>query len=224
MKGGTQTPTPDPKIKCSYVKMVPITQLKPHPDNPNLHTPEQLSAFAEVLRFQGTRRPFRVSKRSGYMTAGHGQLEAYKINGWNMCPVDLQDYDDDKQEYADLVADNSLAAWATLDLDAVHKQVATLGKKFDPAMLGIDGFSVQPVELSYPEQRGNNELTKDEKTTEYLASQSRNIILVYSLPDFGRVTELLKEIMQHRSFETFSDAVKTILEEYARTKIKKGSV
>lgn len=214
--------TTDPKIRCRYARLVPISKIRPYPNNPNIHTAAQASVFAGILKAQGTRRPFRVSKLSGYLTAGHGQLEAYKINGWDMCPVDDQDYDDAQQEFADVVADNSLATWAQLDLDLVQKQIHDFGKDFDVNMLGVDGFSLDPQTITYPETRANNELTKDEKTTEYMAAQSRNIILVYSLPEFSRVTATLAEIMKVKSFESFSDAVSNIVEEYARGLSKKG--
>jgi hypothetical protein len=214
----------DPKIRCSYAALVPMSELKPYPNNPNVHQAEQIALFARILKNQGTRRPFRVSKLTGFLTAGHGQLEAYKLNGWNLCPVDYQDYDDEPQEYADVVADNSLATWAHLDLEAVQKQVESFGSKFEVEMLGVDGFSLQPEEIKFPDERGKSELTKDEKTSEYMASQSRNVVLVYSLPEFTRVTSLLGEIMKLKSFESFSDAVKSILEEYAGNLLKKSKL
>lgn len=211
----------DPKLKCSFTKMIPIDQIKPWPENPNRHSQEQIQRFSEILKYQGTRRPFRISKRSDLLTVGHGQLEAYKLNGWTMCPVDYQDYEDEAQEFADVVADNNLGAWAQMDLESVSAQVQKIGKDFNLNYLGIDGFTLDPNEIIFPDQRGHNELTKDERTTEYMAAQSRNIILVYSLLEFNRVTELLAEIMKAKSFETFSDAVKTILEEYASNLRKK---
>ena len=206
----------DPQIRCKFDKMVLIDAIRPHPDNPNKHTPEQIARFIEILKYTGTRRPFRISKRSNFLIAGHGQLEAYRAIGWKKCPVEYQDYEDEQQEYADIVADNSLATWAQMDLSVISSKIMGFGESFNTDFLGIDGFAFDPATFAFPEQIGQNERTKDERTDQFMASQSRNIILVYSLAEFGRVTELLQEIMKHRRFDSFSDAISAILEEYAR--------
>jgi hypothetical protein len=210
-----------PLIKCLHSEMVRIEKLKPHPRDPNKHGKEQITLFAKILKYQGVRRPVRVSSLSGLLTAGHGQLMAFKENGWLSCPVEYQDYDSPEQEYADLVADNSLAAWAQVDLLSIEEATAGF-KNFDWSVLGIDGFKVEVPEITFPETRGKNELTKDEKTSEYMASQSRNIVLVYSLTEFNRITELMGRAMAAEGQESFSDTVKALLEKYARDHFKKA--
>jgi len=49
---------------------------------------------------------------SGYITAGLGLLAAGRMGGQKSLPVNYQDYESEEQEFADLVADNSIAAWA----------------------------------------------------------------------------------------------------------------
>ena len=134
------------KIHCSYDKIVPIKELKSHPKNRNKHSPAQIKRLAELMLYQGIRKPVIVSNRSGKMTAGHGRIAAAKLNKWDSYPVNFQDYDNDAQEIADLNADNAIASWAELDLSGISMDIVELGPDFDVNMLGIDGFTVDVSE------------------------------------------------------------------------------
>lgn len=63
-------------IHCAYKELVPIDDLRPHPKNPNRHSPEQVTRLAKILKYQGWRVPIKVSTTSGYITSGHGRLLA----------------------------------------------------------------------------------------------------------------------------------------------------
>jgi hypothetical protein len=132
------------KIHCLYDKLVPVSELKPHPKNRNRHGDDQIKRLSEILKYQGFRYPVKVSMRSGFVTAGHGRIEAAKLAGLNEVPVNFQDYDSDEQEYADLTADNAIASWAELDLSGVHLDLAELGPDLDLEMLGIRNFTIEP--------------------------------------------------------------------------------
>lgn len=134
------------KIRCAYIKLVPINELKPHPDNPNDHSLEQIERLAKIIKYQGWRRPITVSNRSGFISAGHGRLEAAKFNEWTEVPVDFQDYDSEEQEYADVTADNAIALWAELNLSKINSKIIELGPELDVDMLGLKGFTLDPSE------------------------------------------------------------------------------
>lgn len=130
------------KIRCAYDKLIPLGDLKPHPRNRNKHPKEQITRLAEILKYQGVRKPIIVSNLSGFMTAGHGRLDAARAAGLKSFPVNFQDYDDEAQEYADLTADNAVALWAEIDLSGVNGDIADLGPDFNIDMLGIEGFTI----------------------------------------------------------------------------------
>ena len=94
----------------SQAKLASVDELKPNPRNPNFHPQEQIDAFAEVLKYNGWRRPITVSARSGFIVKGHGALEAAKKLGLSFVPVEYQDYADEEHELADMIADNELAS------------------------------------------------------------------------------------------------------------------
>lgn len=103
------------KIKCEYTELVKTNQLIENPKNANKHTKEQIDRLAKILDFQGWRHPIIVSKRSGFICAGHGRLLAAKQLEQETVPVDYQDFITEAEEYAFLVADNEIARWAELD-------------------------------------------------------------------------------------------------------------
>lgn len=144
------------KIQCLYDKLVPVTELRGHPKNPNKHPEEQIETLAKILAYQGWRYPIKVSKQSGFITSGHGRLEAAKHLGWTEVPVNFQDYENEAQEFADIVADNAIADWADLDLSMVNMELGDLGPDFDLDLLGIKDFKLDVFEHK------NNEKELDE--------------------------------------------------------------
>jgi DNA modification methylase len=131
------------KVHCAHDKLVPIAELKPHPKNRNKHPKDQIARLAQVLEYQGFRYPVKVSLLSGYVTSGHGRIEAAKKNGWKEVPVDFQEYSSEEQEYADVQADNAIASWAELDLAGINDDLKDLGPDFDIDLLGIKDFVIE---------------------------------------------------------------------------------
>lgn len=129
-------------IHCLYDALSPIKDLKSHPKNRNKHPDDQIKRLAEILKYQGWRYPVKVSKRSGFVTSGHGRIEAAKLNGWKEVPVNFQEYDSEEQEYADVQADNAIASWAELDLSGINADLGDLGPDFDIDLLGIKNFEI----------------------------------------------------------------------------------
>ena len=97
------------KIHCSYEKMVGISDLIPHPLNPNTHTKDQIEKLALLIKYHGWRKPVTVSNLSRFVIRGHGRLLAARSLGDLEIPVDYQDYESEDQEFADLVADNKIS-------------------------------------------------------------------------------------------------------------------
>lgn len=67
-------------IKCAHHDLVDLHKLQPHPRNANVHPKEQIKLLSKLIDFQGQRLPIIVSKRSGFLAAGHGRLEALKLH------------------------------------------------------------------------------------------------------------------------------------------------
>lgn len=102
-------------VFCAHDAIVAIEKLIPNPKNPNTHPDAQIQALGRIIRQTGWRAPITVSKRSGFIVKGHGRLAAAKLEGLTEVPVDYQNYTNEAEEYADLVADNRIAELAEID-------------------------------------------------------------------------------------------------------------
>jgi ParB-like chromosome segregation protein Spo0J len=95
-----------PSIHCAHDVILPLTELKEHPKNPNKHSAAQIELLAQIIAHQGWRAPIVVSNLSGFIVAGHARLAAAKKLGLQSAPVNRQNFATKKDEIAHLVADN----------------------------------------------------------------------------------------------------------------------
>ena len=130
------------EIKCKYEQLVDPSSLIPNPRNPNKHSDNQINLLIKLIKYQGFRHPIIVSKRSGFVAAGHGRLMAALKLGMTEVPVDFQDFENEAQEYQFIVSDNAIAELAELDKILIQQDVLEFGPEFDLEMLAIPGFSL----------------------------------------------------------------------------------
>lgn len=102
-------------VYCAHDAIVDVAKLVPNPKNPNQHPDNQIQLLGRIIRQTGWRAPITVSKRSGFIVKGHGRLSAALLEGVKEVPVDYQNYTNDAEEYADLVADNRIAELSEID-------------------------------------------------------------------------------------------------------------
>ena len=121
-----------------------IEKLIPNPKNPNTHPDAQIQALGRIIRQTGWRAPITVSKRSGFIVKGHGRLAAAKLEGLAEVPVDYQNYTNEAEEYADLVADNRIAELAEID----NKLLADIFADIDTGEIPMEltGYTDKEVE------------------------------------------------------------------------------
>lgn len=130
------------------ITLVDISELKPHPLNPNRHSKSQIEEIKRQIIHQGVRQGLVRSSLSGYIVAGCGRLQAFKELGFKKAPVATQDFDDEAHEYAYCVADNALQRQSKLDLGAIQSQVLDWGPEFDLSLLAIPNFKLgEPPDL-----------------------------------------------------------------------------
>lgn len=105
----------DVPVFCAHDELLELAKIIPNPKNPNEHPFEQVKLLAEVIKAQGWRAPITISRRSGFIVAGHGRLAAAYAMGADVAPVDYQNFASEAEEYAALVADNRIAELAELN-------------------------------------------------------------------------------------------------------------
>ena len=159
------------EVWCSFDKLVPVGELKPNPRNPNTHPQRQIELLAKNIRYFGWRQTITVSKRSGYIVSGHGRLMAAKHLGTEVVPVDYQDFADENNELAVLVADNRLAELAAVDLNELEKIAGDWkAADFDTILAGFEPADLEALlnpadeEDDDDDDRHDKELDKSEVT------------------------------------------------------------
>lgn len=128
-------------VRCAHTEMVDVDLLVPHPLNPNKHGEKQIEMLAKIMKHQGWRHPITVSKRSGFIVAGHGRLMAAKKLGWTSAPIDRQEFETEADEYAHLIADNKIAELAEHD-DAFMIETLSKFPDIDLGLLGVPDLKI----------------------------------------------------------------------------------
>lgn len=131
------------EVWCSFDELVSIDSLNPNPKNPNKHPDSQIELLSKNIKYLGWRHPITVSKRSGFIVAGHGRLMAAKKLGVQIVPVDYQEFNSDADEMAVLVADNRLAELSETSEEDLKNILSELDGKIE---IDLTGFSDAEVE------------------------------------------------------------------------------
>ncbi len=131
-------------VFCAHDAIVAVEKLIPNPKNPNQHPDSQIQLLGRIIRQTGWRQPITVSKRSGFIVKGHGRLAAALLEGMKEAPVDYQNYTNEAEEYADLVADNRIAELAETD----NKLLADIFADIDTGEIPMEltGYTEDEVE------------------------------------------------------------------------------
>ena len=124
-------------VYCVFDEIADIKDLKENPQNPNKHPAAQIELLAEIIRKTGWRAPITVSNLSGYIVKGHGRLQAAKAAGFKHCPVEYQNFSDEEEEMAALLADNKLAELAEIDVE----KLTEIFKDYEFEDLSLTGYS-----------------------------------------------------------------------------------
>ena len=137
-------------VHCAHDRLALVTELRPHPKNPNQHPPEQVALLAKIIAHQGWRAPVVVSKRSGFIVAGHGRLLAALELGLERVPVNDQEFASDADELAHLAADNRIAELSETDGAKLKDLLLELDTgAFDMDLSGFDGGELDRVMNSF---------------------------------------------------------------------------
>ncbi len=99
-----------------------IADLRPHPRNYRRHGEHQLLVLRESLRIHGQQKPVVITP-DGTVLAGHGLVEAAKLEGWTEIACHI--YDGPYAE-AFLAVDNRASDLAEDDQEALSRLLSDL--------------------------------------------------------------------------------------------------
>ena len=203
-------------FKCAHTDVIELHKLQPNPKNPNNHPERQIELLSKIIDFQGQRAPIVVSKRSGFVVKGHGRLEAMKKLGWQSAAVDSQDYKNEAEEWADLVADNKIQELSSLNTEEVKRITLEDFPDMDLTgeLLGFDCLDLSAESLSL------DDLNEDDKLYGHFAEKggpkegTRAINIVFAVEDYEDFIRRSKPIMQAKNIESMKDYILFLQQNY----------
>lgn len=158
----------EPEINCSYDELRDVVNMTAHPRNPNTHNEGQIGLLSKIIKHQGWRNPIVVSKRSGFIVAGHGRLMAAEKLGLEKVPVDLQDFKTEADELAHLVADNRIAELSEIDRSSLADIIGELDTgDLDLELTGFELPDLEELMTAAHPGENNDEYTQKIKAPSY---------------------------------------------------------
>lgn len=134
--------TDQPNVYCRFTEMRPLVSLVEHPRNPNTHPQHQLELLADVIRGNGWRQPITVSDLSGFIIKGHGRYQAAKLAGFTEVPVEVQHYENEAAELADMLADNRIAELSDIDNEVLRQVLADIPDD----VMSLTGYTQEDID------------------------------------------------------------------------------
>jgi len=152
--------------------------------------------LATIIQGQGWRESIKISTRSGLVVKGHCRLLAAEFAGLEAAPVELQDYESDEAEWADLVADNRIAELAEIDTP----KLKDLLQELDTGAIAMELTGFTPADLEQlmtatvpPGDGGENPYSKNIQSPTY-EPQGEEPPPIDSLLDTSKTDQLVEEI------------------------------
>lgn len=146
-------------LKVIYL---PTTSLKPHPQNPRVHSDKQVQQIAQSIETFGFNVPILVDDQQN-IVAGHGRLLAAQKLGWTTVPVIELNHLSEAQYKAFLIADNHLTENSTWDERLLGEQLKVLSElelEFD---LEVIGFETAEIDVLIDGLEAINEPDPDDR-------------------------------------------------------------
>ena len=125
---------------------LPTTSLKPHPQNPRVHTYKQVEQIAHSIKAFGFNVPILIDDQEN-VVAGHGRLLAAKKLGWNTVPVIKLTHLSEPQYKAFLIADNRLTEISSWDERLLGEQLKVLSELELDFDLEVIGFETAEIDV-----------------------------------------------------------------------------
>lgn len=128
---------PELKFNAGEIVQRPIDELKPFPNNPKIHTPEQITALANAIAEFGFDQPILVDETDTILK-GHGRQLGARKAGLALVPTIVRAGLTAAQKWAIVISDNALPAMTGFDQGLLRVGLTFLAKVDYP--LHLTGF------------------------------------------------------------------------------------
>ena len=141
--------SPGPKLRPSHrheVVLRAISDLRPDPKNPRLHSEKQLDQIARSIEAFGFNVPILIDCENKVI-AGHGRLQACQRLGWKEVPTIRLDHLSEAQARAFMIADNRLTEVSTWDDALLAEHLLALSQAELDFSLEATGFDMGEIDF-----------------------------------------------------------------------------
>ena len=202
-------------VHCAFDALVDVANLTANPRNPNRHGDKQVALLAKIIRHQGWRAPIVVSKRSGFVVAGHGRLEAAKLLGVDVVPVSNQAFATEADEWAHLVADNRIAELSDMNLKGVAAILEDLkGLSIDLDVSGFDRKSMAELLIGLEASEPDEGVDAGEPKASDTGYSLFEIVMLHE--NKKRLTDAINKAKMRHSCDTNEAALMEIIKDFSR--------
>lgn len=120
------------------VEMWSLDRIKPYPNNPKTHPPEQVALLARMMLKYGVDQNIVVRVEDGFILKGHGRRLAAIAGGMTHFPVFAKSVPNDDDARAQRIADNQVALLAGWDRALLSAEASALKLAgYDLPLLGF---------------------------------------------------------------------------------------
>src|SRR4029077_6072 len=128
------------------IRYLRVTELKPDPQNPRVHTDKQIRQIAASIRAFGFNVPILIDSKLKVL-AGHGRLQACPFVGIKEVPTIMLENLNEAQLWAFMIADNRLTENATWNDRLLGEQLKALSEVELDFSLEVTGFDIAEIDL-----------------------------------------------------------------------------
>jgi DNA modification methylase len=189
------------------VTYLPTTSLKPHPQNPRVHTDKQVGQIAQSIEAFGFNVPILVDDRQN-VVGGHGRLLAARKLGWNTVPVIKLNHLTESQYSAFLIADNRLTENSSWDERLLGEQLKVLSELELDFDLEVTGFEMAEIDVLIDGLETLNEPDPDDRLP---AIETSAVSVSGDLWQLGKHRVLCGNALITENYERLMDGAKADL-------------
>lgn len=165
------------------LERAPIAALKPYAANARTHSKRQIKQIAASIERFGFTNPILVDDDL-MILAGHGRVEAAKLQGMDEVPIVRLSHLSDADKRAYVLADNQLALKAGWDRETLASELQGLiDLNFD---VDVIGFEVAEIDLIFDAAREANPHARAEPEEETPALAQQAVTRVGDVWQLGR--------------------------------------
>ena len=132
-------------------------ELIQYKNNARVHGEEQLGRLRASIREFGMVKPVLIDQNKQIL-AGHGIVEAAKLEGLDQIPCILVSNLSEEQKRAYILADNKLAELSRWDFGLLEQELSELN--IDMSQFGFQQFDLSDLEISDEDFISDTEITK----------------------------------------------------------------